>query len=100
MKFKPSFGRPFDVFVMWLKQRLCHHRFALEDLEKTGIPAPKEPEKLASFEEWSEYWREYYDGDWNTKRIKWPCDKCGKTFYAHCGLDVPHASGVIFRRGN
>lgn len=22
------------------------------------------------------------------KRIKWPCAKCGKIFYAHCGVDI------------
>jgi hypothetical protein len=30
-----------------------------------------------------------------TNRVKWPCFKCGKTFYAHCGLDISPKHGPI-----
>jgi hypothetical protein len=29
-----------------------------------------------------------YDGDHIRKRVSCPCSKCGKVFYAHCGLDI------------
>ena len=56
------------------KQGLCKHRFALEDLHKTG------------------------DGEDSPTRVEWACDKCGKVFKAHCGLDISPRHGQMFHR--
>lgn len=57
-----------------LKQRMCDHAFAIEDLKKTG---------------------EHEDSD---RRVVWPCAKCGKEFFANCGLDISPKHGLAFRR--
>lgn len=55
------------------KQWRCRHEFALEDLRMVNP-----------------------DGD--KDRVGWPCAKCGKTFEAHCGLDISPSNGPTFRR--
>ena len=57
-----------------LRQRLCSHSFAIEDLEMVNRNS---------------------DG---ADRVAWPCDKCGKVFRAHCGLDISPTHGPTFRR--
>lgn len=57
-----------------LKQRWCRHRFAIEDLVMVNP-----------------------DSDGND-RVRWACDKCGKVFHAHCGLDIAPDKGVLYRR--
>ena len=90
-------GSRLKRFVMWLNQRLCPHQFALEDLEKTGIPEPATPIGN-DYTEWLRYHETLMDSDWHMKRVRWPCAKCGKVFYAHCGLDISPAHGPAFRR--
>ena len=64
--------RLLDRFVIRLTQRFCSHEFAIEDLKKTN--------------------------DEIEPRVKWPCAKCEKIFYAHCGLDISPKFGPTFRR--
>ena len=74
-------GRPLEkrdgtVERLWsrLKQRLCKHRFAIEDLEMVNP-----------------------DSDGND-RVRWPCDKCGEVFHAQCGLWISPGNGFLYRR--
>ena len=71
-----------DIF-----RRKCKHEFALTDLKKTGIPQ-LEKSVTASYKEWEQYYHDIYTHDSHTKRVVWPCAKCGEIFYAHCGLDI------------
>jgi hypothetical protein len=80
-----------------IKQALCRHRFAIEDLHKTGILEQPEPLK-SDWKAWNAWWANRYDDPAHTKRVAWPCDKCGKMFYAHCGLDISPTHGPTFRR--
>lgn len=59
--------------VAWVRQRACRHRFAMEDLATVN-------------------------DDGGADRVAWPCDKCGKVFRAHCGLDIVPENGPAFRR--
>lgn len=64
--------------IRWLNTVLhkkCKHRFALEDLHKTG------------------------DDEDSDTRVEWACADCGKVFKAHCGLDISPKHGFMFRRG-
>lgn len=87
-----------NALLGWLKPRVCRHRFAIEDLKKTGIPELEKP-ATNGYQEWADYYsaRDKHEG--HTKRVAWPCDKCGKVFYAHCGLDISPEYGFTFRRG-
>ena len=54
----------------------------------TGIQEQKRPAENATYAEWME-WHLGRDKDpAHTKRVSWPCAKCGEVFYAHCGLDI------------
>ena len=53
----------------WLKQIFCRHRFNLKDLKGTGLEGKK--------------------------RVSWECFKCGRVFYAHCGLDIIPTKGHV-----
>ena len=88
----------FARLFTWLKRETCHHKFAIEDLNKTGIPEPEQPENKYDRKAWEEYWHQLWFGDWTRKRVMWPCAKCGKIFYAHCGLDISPKHGPMFRR--
>ena len=66
---------------------MCKHHFDLNDLKSTGIP-PLEPPRTNDYDEWKVYYADVHTHDSHTKRVLWPCSKCGKTFYAHCGLDI------------
>lgn len=83
-----------EDFCDVLKQWRCQHEFQLKDLKGTGIPEPEKP-KSNDFHEWGKYLDELYRGESFTKRVQWPCRKCGKTFYAHCGLDIAPKHGYI-----
>jgi hypothetical protein len=71
-----SFERPVLRFLERLKQRLCSHRFAIEDLTMVNRDS---------------------DGD---DRVEWKCSRCWKVFSAHCGLDISPSNGPIYRRGS
>lgn len=60
--------------LTWVRQRWCRHRFAIEDLVMVNPDS---------------------DGD---DRVRWPCDKCGKVFHAHCGLNISPGNGFLYRR--
>jgi hypothetical protein len=70
MKTNNRIGRWLQLFREWK----CGHVFELSDLGKTG---------------------ESEDGD---RRVSWPCMKCGKVFFAHCGLDISPRHGPIAPR--
>jgi hypothetical protein len=71
----------------WFKRVTCLHEFDLDDLRRTGIPEPEMPTGT-SYKEMCEYFHNRYEHESVTKRVAWPCCKCGKIFYAHCGLDI------------
>ena len=74
-------------WYIWIRQSVCLHEFDLDDLQITDIPPPKKPENN-DYAGWADYLATYYDSDYVTKRVMWPCCKCGKLFYACCGLDI------------
>lgn len=80
----------------WFQKKICKHRFAYEDLRQTGIKEI-EPPKENSYEAWCKYYESYWTQEAVTKRVVWPCDKCGKKFYAHCGLDIINDNNVFWR---
>ena len=73
--------------VLCLRRFFCHHAFALRDLEATGIPEPENIESMSV--------PEIYESDHFKKRVRWPCAKCGKVFYAHCGLYISPEHGPV-----
>lgn len=90
--------RRLQPVVVWLRQRFCRHTFAIEDLSLTGIPEPEKPANQFDRMAWDNYWHQYWHGDWNEKRVQWPCSKCGKMFFAHCGLNISPQHRAVFRR--
>jgi len=71
----------------WFKRVTCLHEFDLNDLRKTETPKPAKPEKNY-YKAWEKYHMDFYTSDYVRKAVMWPCCKCGKIFYAHCGLDI------------
>ena len=65
----------------------CKHEFDLADLRQTGIPAPERPAQN-DFASWEKWYSAYDDSEHVKKRVVWPCCRCGKLFYANCGLDI------------
>lgn len=57
------------------KNAVCSHQFAIDDLVFVN--------------------RDSTGND----RVSWVCDKCGKVFMGHCGLDISPENGPTFRRG-
>ena len=96
-KTKPrSSGSLFKRLVMWLRQKYCDHEFVLKDLTSTKILPPDKPTSN-NYDEWSKYYNSLSGHDSHRKRVYWPCNKCGKTFYAHCGLDISPEHGLIVK---
>ena len=83
--------------LLCLLRPACKHTFDMADLEKTGIPEI-EPPKTRGYKEWEQYFSKIYSCDGVTKRVRWPCSKCGKVFYAHCGLDIGHEGNIIRKK--
>ncbi len=81
---------------MWLRRIFCIHKFRLGDQSFTKIPEPTPPPWNAGYDEWSQYLQDRDKHVSHTRRIQWPCAKCGKVFYAHCGLDILSRHGGIF----
>lgn len=54
-------------------------------MERTGIVMPRCPPDYKGAVKW-------YDSEAkhpaHTHRIQWPCHKCGKVFWGHCGLGI------------
>ena len=88
-----------DRLLEWFRQRRCRHEFAIEDLHKTGIPELEKPTSK-DYGDWLRYYAEIDKHDSYTKRVYWPCAKCEKMFYAHCGLDISPRHGPMIRRGD
>ena len=82
-----AFGASLLKRLLGRFKRKCKHEFALNDLRLTGIPEPEKPTGN-DYKAWCEYFGKRYDHDSFTKRVAWPCAKCGEVFYAHCGLDI------------
>lgn len=61
------------LYTAW-KQSRCNHLFALEDLRLLN------PDSTGA------------------ERVEWSCSVCGKSFEAHCGLDIAPKHGAIYRR--
>lgn len=78
-----------------LNQAWCSHTFLLKDLRSTNIPELPKP-KTNDYFEWQKYYAEIYDHPSVTRRVMWPCSKCGKVFYAAYGLAIaPHQGEII-----
>ena len=82
--------------MLRIKQQICRHIFDLSQLEKTNIPELEIP-KTRGYKEWEQYFSKLDKHESHTKRVKWPCSKCGRIFYAHCGLDISPKYGIIIR---
>lgn len=81
---------------MNILQWFCRHEFMLKDLTMTGIPVQEEPKINAGYDAWSQYYQNRTKHPSHTQRVKWPCHKCDKVFYAHCGLDIsPHYGPIV-----
>jgi hypothetical protein len=79
-----------DKIIKLLKNKYCKHEFIWADLRLSGIPEP----------DWKTLpVNEMYTHDATTKRVQWPCCKCGKVIYAHCGLDILSKYGNRIRNG-
>ena len=50
-------------------KRFCYHEFSLSGLNIINDDGPE--------------------------RVSWPCSKCGKMFFAHCGLSIAPDHGKI-----
>lgn len=61
------------LYTAW-KQSRCGHRFAVEDLRLVNPDSE------------------------GTDRVEWSCSVCGKSFEAHCGLDISPKNGFTYRR--
>lgn len=75
----------------------CKHEFLLSDLKKTGIAPLAKPESNDS-RAWFDYYQKVYEHESVTKRVVWPCRKCRKEFFAHCGLDISPKYGPTVGR--
>jgi hypothetical protein len=74
--------------VRWLRQKLCRHVFRYDDLLLTGIKEQERPAENATYKEWMEWFQNRDKEPAFTKRVSWPCVKCGRTFYGQCGLEI------------
>lgn len=83
--------------IKWLRQTTCCHVFRLEEQSLTGIPKPLEPPDKTGYKRWLEYYQSLDKSDWHLKRVQWPCAKCGKIFFAHCGLDILSKHGSVLK---
>lgn len=75
----------------------CNHEFATEDIQFANISELKKPTTNDYFE-WREYYHALYESSAVLKRVKCVCDKCGKSSFARCGLELP--GKLITRREN
>lgn len=82
-------------FLTHLKQTFCRHQFNLKDLVKTRIPEPEKPQNPLSRKEWAKYWKNYYDGEWVEKSVKWHCSKCKKVFFGRNGLEISRRGNIV-----
>lgn len=60
--------------IQRFRESRCGHIFDLSALRKTG------------------------ESEEGNRRVQWPCQKCGKVFFAHCGLDISPKHGPIVPR--
>ena len=81
--------------VRWIRQHFCRHTFRLADLHLTGIKEAEKPAANAPYKEQEAWFINRYTEDAFTKRVSWRCSKCGRIFYAHCGLDISPEHGPI-----
>ena len=74
-----------ERLVIRMKQALCRHKFYTEQISPKDYTPPDRPDGISICDE--------YRHPSFTKRVCWPCGKCGKRFYAHCGLDIVGTHG-------
>ena len=84
-----------ENLVRWIRHKLCRHQFDLDNLELTGIKEVEQPSSKVSYKEMEKWYNNRSTKDAFIKRVKWPCAKCGKVFFAHCDLDVLSKYGTI-----
>ena len=68
--------------IIWLRPLTCRHEFLLKDLDRTEIAAPAMPVSGSDYNAWLKYHDEIYNSEFHTKRVKWPCRKCGEVFWS------------------
>jgi hypothetical protein len=76
----------------WFFRKLCPHQFPIEWLRFTDIPEPIKPDangRFATYDDWSNWYNELYNGQFMTHRIEGVCVTCKGVYYAHCGLSLP-----------
>ncbi len=78
-----------------LRQWFCRHEFHTSDLTLTGIKPLSAPPRFAPWPEHRDYFFALDKHPSHTKRVHWPCRKCGKSFHAHCGLEILSKHGKI-----
>ena len=98
MKIKEHLLVCVNALVRYFRKNTCKHEFDLADLNKTNIPPLEQPASKSDYCGWVEYFKNVYNHDSVTKRVMWPCWKCGKIFFAHCGLDIIPTHGKCVRR--
>lgn len=75
--------------TLFLRFKRCSHEFAIDNIKLTGIPLIPVPDNNAGYVEWQKYHEEFYECEGNIKRVSSVCRKCGKEFFASCGLELP-----------
>ena len=81
--------------LSWFKRPkaiVCQHVFDLDDLSSTNQEPIVEPD-FHDYRGWQEYYANRTRHPSHTHRVQWPCRKCGKVFFAHCGLDISPKHG-------
>lgn len=92
-------GKPgwLSRWVVRARAHMCRHEFHYEDLALIGIPVPPMPPRGAPWKECLKWADQTVGGNHpsHTQRVRWTCCKCGKVFFAHCGLDVLAKHGRV-----
>lgn len=91
----PTKSKALPKLFTRIRQWFCRHRFHLDDMKDTNIPPPDKPHENAGLVAWHSYYANLPVHPSHTERISWCCQKCGKEFRAHCGLDVLSQHGEI-----
>jgi len=74
---------------MWPFKAKCSHEFISgQGITLTGIKYPDEPHSIHDYFEWVEWYKHVYTCDAHVNRVYGECHKCGKGFYAHCGIEL------------
>lgn len=80
--------------MTFFRHLFCRHQFKLQYLKLTGIEPLPQPGKR-DYKAWDKWHTQRLTHESETRRVSWSCCKCGKVFYAHCGLDISPKHGPI-----